>query len=461
MKVNLSFQYVSNEGALPLTAEKSKGSAKSRVHLFKYTGEEGKDRYAVAAEQVNTPKLNWIERKLCILHQHVDKNGTKTWYKINKNSLKKRLNIDSKELTQVLDSKTGITKSDAMESLIKRKYAALEHIDLHPKKKKVEKEEKPIAIPKEIKKLEKKLEKIFEPKSQLNIEQPETLPIKKSEKPEEIVEAAPKKVKKQTMETLLNIEPGKVRKGSGEGKMPDLIGKKDMHGVTVMDTDKMYAACFSACFHTTESIEEIMILLHHICEKIDRETPRGKTQAAFWAPKKHYTESLHRLYNNLVELLEALPGENEKKSVKIYWNEQAEKVLIPYLIQNQDVDIHELSFAIMPGEEVKTDFQSPDIDFKHQLQFVGLSRDLSNYQKETQELSEQLFKQNIMKDKSLEDELKEVIKNRVQNNDILLFSFGVNALFFVLSEMKALRDGHITEDYDHFKARIIKAVRQM
>lgn len=125
----LSFKFVSLESALPL--HNSKGLAKSRIHLFDYKGESGKDPYAIAAKMIQVkedaiPKLNLFDKKFYFLHCHCDENAKKTWYKINKNSLQKRLNITSQELNNILDSGTGVSDSLSIESLIKKKYTAVE-----------------------------------------------------------------------------------------------------------------------------------------------------------------------------------------------------------------------------------------------------------------------------------------------------------------------------------------------
>lgn len=125
MAINIEFKYATSERALPLA--NSKGGKKSRIHLFDYQGEVGKDRFAVAAKlckvKSESPRLNCLERKFFILLAHQEKNGDVTWYKINKNSLKKRLGLSAEMLKGVVDGKTGVAQSRKIESLIVCKLA--------------------------------------------------------------------------------------------------------------------------------------------------------------------------------------------------------------------------------------------------------------------------------------------------------------------------------------------------
>lgn len=134
MPINPIFHEVPSEGALPLP--KSKGEVKGRIHLFEYKGEPGKDPYAVAGKNLgeNPPKLGLFGKKFYVLHS-VKNGDSVTWYKINKNSLKKRLNIQDNELKGTLDRKTGKTSAEFV-NLIRDKHEKLEKlkktIDLRP-----------------------------------------------------------------------------------------------------------------------------------------------------------------------------------------------------------------------------------------------------------------------------------------------------------------------------------------
>lgn len=103
--IRKAYEFVDSEKALQLP--NSKGSEKSRLHLSAYEGAEGKDRFAVAAEIITfqpneTPSLGRFDRIFNVLHSHTDETTkTTTWYKINKNSLKKRLNLSSKEIKAI------------------------------------------------------------------------------------------------------------------------------------------------------------------------------------------------------------------------------------------------------------------------------------------------------------------------------------------------------------------------
>lgn len=77
------------------TLHNSKGAKKGRIHLLSHDALEGQDRYAVAAEVLKSkdgeaPKLGWWDRQFNIVAR--DDEGT--WYKVNKRSLIKRLNVD-------------------------------------------------------------------------------------------------------------------------------------------------------------------------------------------------------------------------------------------------------------------------------------------------------------------------------------------------------------------------------
>lgn len=122
----VTYRYENTERALSLF--NSNGCKKSRLHVFDYTGEKGKDCYALAAEKIQftdgkTPALGWLNKKYYVLHAEQDEDGATTWYKININSLKKRFNITSKELKTTLDKKTGV--ATGLESLFIGKKDAI------------------------------------------------------------------------------------------------------------------------------------------------------------------------------------------------------------------------------------------------------------------------------------------------------------------------------------------------
>ncbi len=113
MNVNFNaYHFVDSEKALELPD--SAGKKKSRLHLYDFNGLEGKDRYAVAAEKLTvakdeTPSLGWLDRKFYVLHAHKE-GDTTTWYKINKNSLQKRLDFSPKMMKMLVDENTGIAQ---------------------------------------------------------------------------------------------------------------------------------------------------------------------------------------------------------------------------------------------------------------------------------------------------------------------------------------------------------------
>jgi hypothetical protein len=128
MNVNFkAFDFVQSERALKLS--NSDGDEQSRLHLYDFNGEEGKDRYAVAAKVLTvakdeTPALGWLDRKFYVLHAHKE-GDTTTWYKINKNSLQKRILISPKEMKNHVDSKTGVMEGleDLLNARVEKKEA--------------------------------------------------------------------------------------------------------------------------------------------------------------------------------------------------------------------------------------------------------------------------------------------------------------------------------------------------
>lgn len=117
MNVSFDFYYSGKKEKAPILPHSS-GNSKKRLHLF---GHQEKDRFAVAANQITSkdkspPKLSWFGKKYYVLIPDPNSNG-KTWYKVNKNSLKKRFQITEKEL------KPAIQNSSIL-NLIEEKYAA-------------------------------------------------------------------------------------------------------------------------------------------------------------------------------------------------------------------------------------------------------------------------------------------------------------------------------------------------
>lgn len=96
LNINISVPQRESATSLP----NSKGAFKSRIHLYDYKGEEGKDRYAIAAKILNKPrsKLNFIERKYFVIIEQKNIDGKSVLYKVNKKSLQKRLGITKQEL---------------------------------------------------------------------------------------------------------------------------------------------------------------------------------------------------------------------------------------------------------------------------------------------------------------------------------------------------------------------------
>lgn len=118
MGVNFNFQYSGIAETAPRLPN-SAGDSKKRLHLF---GLQENDRFAIAvAKQIMTdgktsPKpLNWLQRKFYVLVP--DPNNKTVWYKVNKNSLTKRFQIDETELTKA-------ESSNSLLELLEAKYQA-------------------------------------------------------------------------------------------------------------------------------------------------------------------------------------------------------------------------------------------------------------------------------------------------------------------------------------------------
>jgi hypothetical protein len=119
--LDFSFNYVKREKAMPL--QNSSGFAKSRLHLFDYQGNKGKDRYAIAAKRISTP-LDQLPIPINghFLLKHCDHAGVASWYAINRSSFKKRFRVSSKELKGALDEQ-DVAKIDQLKALIQASLA--------------------------------------------------------------------------------------------------------------------------------------------------------------------------------------------------------------------------------------------------------------------------------------------------------------------------------------------------
>lgn len=178
-----------------------------------------------------------------------------------------------------------------------------------------------------------------------------------------------------------NLTAGLVRKGKGGGTAPSFIGTNN-----TIDTFQLVIAGFAACFHTTESHEEILELLKGIRQK---------------NPTIFRTEigaiPLPNLYSGLAGLIKALPGEQDSKEVKIYWNECAEKHLILHFFNNESIEVDDLVFAILPGEECQAPFQAAEMNFNNQLQFIGIGKEkiFDHLREKIEGLSQEIVGKNI------------------------------------------------------------------
>jgi hypothetical protein len=185
---------------------------------------------------------------------------------------------------------------------------------------------------------------------------------------------------------------GAARKGTGMGEAPSFTGIQYFKKDTVIETSQLLAAAFACCFHSTESQEEILKLIREIRVEND---PIAKSLRI----ERGYGESFAYLYNNLVKLHHALPGESKAKEVKIYWNTHAEKTLIPYLFQ-EEIELDNLVFAFLSGEECRSPFQAEKMNFQEQVQFVGLGKDkiFSDMKEKIEVLSQELLGKNIFEE---------------------------------------------------------------
>lgn len=317
--MDISFHFSGKAEKAPRLSN-SLGLSKTRLHFYP-GAPKNKDKYAVYAEKIILKEGKTVPKNNWRFVYQQDGNSNVV-YKINKASLQKRLGISAKELKGVTDHH--------YENLIQQKLS-----------------EKGVQFNQEIKQ-----EPIVTDNSKL-LKLLETLPP-----------------------PILPLE-GQFKHSSKEGTVPKLIetGAKvyPMH-----DTNNMYAVAMSACFHSDLRIEETSQCIQDICEATDS----SLTHPLFVDDRKGhgYSESKGRLYNNLVNLHKALPGEELKKWSKIYWTDSVEKELIPYLLKNENVDPLTLGFIFTHGEVVKNVgeaegvFQAEGMNAYRQLQFVALSR---------------------------------------------------------------------------------------
>lgn len=100
--MNLSFNYSSTpEKAPTLWSKFSFGTAKTRLHFYNYSGEKGKDLYAVYAKKVTPEEGKKTELGIKGRFIYIQGEKPEIVYKVNKASLQKRLGIEDKELEDV------------------------------------------------------------------------------------------------------------------------------------------------------------------------------------------------------------------------------------------------------------------------------------------------------------------------------------------------------------------------
>ena len=158
---------------------------------------------------------------------------------------------------------------------------------------------------------------------------------------------------------------GKFIQSKDNRPLPSLIGLQTGN-ITVIEQYHDLTTAFASCFHTTESHQEIL-------DRITALRIKNDSYAEMFGAKSAYCESFTRLMNNLIRLHECLPGEKAKKEVKIYWNENIETILFPYLFKIDNIKIEDLVFEIIPGEHADSHFQAAEMNFEKQLQFVDLA----------------------------------------------------------------------------------------
>lgn len=192
----------------------------------------------------------------------------------------------------------------------------------------------------------------------------------------------------------LPIFSGEFRINEDGGALPSNIGiRAKGTTITVLDEKNSFSFPFACCFHTSESQDEILKLLLEINTKL-------LTHNVFDVKEGVSPAFTGKLINNLANLHALLPGEPHQKSAKIYWNEQAEEILLPLLFKNGNVDFNDLVFALTPGGEGISQFQADEMDFTNQLQFVGIGKKniLENLKKEIEQISNEIFSKSILEE---------------------------------------------------------------
>lgn len=161
---------------------------------------------------------------------------------------------------------------------------------------------------------------------------------------------------------------------------------------------------FASCFHTTETLEEIGLVLLEIWKKMQA-VPVPREQLV-----ERLTESFEKLHDNLLHLSEDLPGGKDDKLHKIYWSKEVEEVLMPYYFWDTCASSRMLQFNFISGEKGSSAYQANDMDFRHQLQFVGFKRQIDDSEaKAVDELRDKL------RADCDDDMLEEMIKKQFDN----------------------------------------------
>lgn len=239
---------------------------------------------------------------------------------------------------------------------------------------------------------------------------------------------------------------GRARIGVDGGALPDFMGLLSIDGIHTCSMKKLWAGAFTCCFHTTESQKEILNALIDIGTKHDPyRGPKGMF-TAFEGEKRPRGNWLNFMYNNLVRLHDAVPGESKAKKVKIYWSDRLENELFPELFEEKPIQVRQLLFTIVRGEEIDSPFQDLDIDFTQQLQFVGLNKDkiMWELQDEIQRLSEKVLGKNVV------EEVSRLIESLAQDDDNLLIKDAsrFTALNKLRIRLSALEQENKSIDFD-------------
>lgn len=177
---------------------------------------------------------------------------------------------------------------------------------------------------------------------------------------------------------------------------------------------------FACCFHTTENEIEITDWLISIC-------------------KDYSLESRKILNDHFGHIHDALPGEFKAKEVKIYWNELTEKILIPYLLKNREVDIDDLQFTILSGEPSESSYQAQTIDFTYQLQFAGLERKkfVEKVTPEIANLCEQIGGNNFWP--SLTDFINQLAVPKYADNPLMVNAYHLTVYYNLIQHLLNLK----------------------